>query len=78
MLVDSFTYACAVEHERSEINAIISEANAFLKRHHFPLPPFAFWTPEEWAEKGTEVGQIVRRRLGWDMGTRFWLGRGRR
>jgi len=53
--------------KRSGINAIIREANAFLKSHRFPLPPFAYWTPEEWAGKGSEVGQIVARHLGWDM-----------
>lgn len=53
--------------KRSEINEIIREADAFLKSYQFLLPPFAYWTPEEWASKGDEVRQIVERRLGWDM-----------
>ena len=53
--------------KRSEINSIIREADAFLTQHQFPLPPFAYWTPEQWAGKGEEVRQIVDRRLGWDM-----------
>lgn len=53
--------------KRSEINEIIRQADTFLKRHQFYLPPFAYWTPEEWRAKGKEVQQIVQRRLGWDM-----------
>lgn len=53
--------------KRSEINAIIREADAFLKAHQFHLPPFAYWSPATWAEKGPEVERIVARRLGWDM-----------
>jgi len=43
------------------------EADAFLKAHRFYLPPFAYWTPEDWATKGEEVREIVERRLGWDI-----------
>lgn len=53
--------------KRSEINAIMREADAFLKSRQFHLPPFAYWTPEEWAAKGPEVREIVDRRLGWDI-----------
>ncbi|HEY2593236.1 MAG TPA: D-lyxose/D-mannose family sugar isomerase [Chloroflexota bacterium] len=53
--------------KRSEINAILRGADAFLKQHQFALPPFAYWTPEEWAAKGPEVREIADRRLGWDI-----------
>ena len=53
--------------KRSEINAILRDADAFLKQHQFYLPPFAYWTPEEWGAKDAEVGEIVDRRLGWDI-----------
>ena len=36
--------------KRSEINAIIREAIAFLDKYQFRLPPFAYFTPEEWKE----------------------------
>jgi len=45
--------------KRSEINVIMRRADAFLREHRFHLPPFAYWTPEEWAEKGPEVAEIV-------------------
>lgn len=53
--------------KRSEINAIMREADAFIKQHGFHLPPFAYWTPDEWSTKGEEVREIVERRLGWDI-----------
>jgi D-lyxose ketol-isomerase len=53
--------------KRSEINAILRDADVFLKQHQFYLPPFAYWTPEEWRAKGEGVREIVERRLGWDI-----------
>ncbi|BCX05966.1 MAG: hypothetical protein KatS3mg053_3904 [Candidatus Roseilinea sp.] len=53
--------------KRSEINAIMREADAFLKQRQFFLPPFAYWTPEDWTRRGAEVSEIVERRLGWDI-----------
>ncbi len=53
--------------KRSEINAIMGDANEFLAQHQFYLPPFAYWRPEEWARRGEEVREIVERRLGWDI-----------
>jgi D-lyxose ketol-isomerase len=49
------------------------EAEAFLEECRFYLPPFAFWTPEDWTNKGKEVDEIVHCRLGWDI-TDFGLG----
>jgi D-lyxose ketol-isomerase len=53
--------------KRSEINAIMRDADAFLEERRFHLPPFAYWTPEEWTTRGEEVREIVERRLGWDI-----------
>jgi D-lyxose ketol-isomerase len=53
--------------KRSEINAIIRSADAFIQQNHFHLPPFAYWTPQEWTTKGPEVRGIVREHLGWDI-----------
>lgn len=60
--------------KRSEINAIMREADAFAKSHGFYLPPFAYWSPEDWAAKGPEVSEIVTNNLGWDI-TDFGQGR---
>ena len=53
--------------KRSTINAQIREAKAFMDEHRFHLPPFAFWTPEDWRAKGPEVSEIVDNGLGWDI-----------
>ena len=53
--------------KRSEINDILRKNDAFLKKYQFHLPPFAYWTPEDWAQIGEEVRQIVDRQLGWDL-----------
>ena len=59
--------------KRSEINTIMREADAFIKEQGFYLPPFAYWTPEDWQSKGEEVREIVENDLGWDI-TDFGLG----
>ena len=53
--------------KRSEINAIMQDADAFIRSHGFHLPPFAYWSPDAWAEKGPEVREIVECGLGWDI-----------
>ncbi len=53
--------------KRSEINQIIREADAFMKSVGFHLPPFAYWTPDNWQNKGSEVQEIVTNKLGWDI-----------
>jgi len=53
--------------KRSEINAAIARAKAVLDQYDFHLPPFAFWTPEAWREKGAECDAIRVCKLGWDV-----------
>jgi D-lyxose ketol-isomerase len=53
--------------KRSEVNGIIREMDSFLEKMNFALPPFAHWSPAAWKKKGPEVGEIVDRRLGWDI-----------
>jgi D-lyxose ketol-isomerase len=53
--------------KRSEINEIMRDADAFIRERRFYLPPFAYWTPEDWAAKGEEVREIVDCQLGWDI-----------
>ena len=60
--------------KRSEINDIMRAADAFFRSQGFYLPPFAYWSPQEWKKKGDEVTEIVDRRLGWDI-TDFGRGK---
>lgn len=59
--------------KRSEINSIMREAIAFLNEKQFALPPFAYWTPEDWKTKGAESVEVVQNQLGWDI-TDFGAG----
>ena len=53
--------------KRSEINAVIRDADAFLRLSGFYLPPFASWTLEDWQSKRDDAREIIDRRLGWDV-----------
>jgi D-lyxose ketol-isomerase len=53
--------------KRSEINQIMRSADAFIRQQGFYLPPFAYWSPDDWQEKGPEAREIVDNRLGWDI-----------
>lgn len=53
--------------KRSEINALIRDGNDYMKNQGFHLPPFAYWTPEDWSKRGPEAKEIVERGLGWDI-----------
>jgi len=51
--------------KRSEINRILADAEAFFDRHGQKLPPFAWWSMDDWRRNA--VGRIVEARLGWDV-----------
>jgi len=53
--------------KRSEINKIMKDAVEFIADKKFLLPPFAFWTKEEWETKGHEYDEIRDNMLGWDI-----------
>lgn len=59
---------------RSEINRLIREAKELFASVGFRLPPFAFWTPQDWSTMGGDADEIRVNRLGWDV-TDFGLGR---
>ena len=53
--------------KRSEINGILKENIEFIKSQNFSLPPFAWFTPDEWKGKGHEYDEIRDHMLGWDI-----------
>lgn len=59
--------------KRSQVNALVKDSIAFAHEHGFALPPFAFWSPEQWAKKGHEADEIRDCMLGWDI-TDFGVG----
>jgi D-lyxose ketol-isomerase len=53
--------------KRSEVNGLIDEALKLLEKHQIRLPPFAHWSPSDWAGKGMECDEIRKCKLGWDI-----------
>lgn len=60
--------------KRSEINRLIDDAITLLHDHKVRLPPFAYWSPADWAAKGPECDEIRHCKLGWDI-TDFGSGK---
>jgi len=53
--------------KRSEINAIIKEANDFFYQQTFFLPEWAYWSPEQWKGIDKSGAEIIENQLGWDI-----------
>jgi D-lyxose ketol-isomerase len=53
--------------KRSEINQLIIESKAFFDQMNFKLPPWAFWSPEDWKGKYPTCSEVVDNMLGWDL-----------
>lgn len=60
--------------KRSEVNAIIREADAFIRSFGYIMPPFAYWTPEQMKAQRQASSGIFDARLGWDI-TDFGAGK---
>ncbi len=59
--------------KRSEVNRIMAEADEFIRSFGYILPPFAYWSPEEFRANADSAEAIVKSNLGWDI-TDFGLG----
>ena len=53
--------------KRSKINALLKDAMDFMQSMQIKLPPFAYFTPEEWAKKDSAWDEIRDNMLGWDI-----------
>ncbi len=53
--------------KRSEVNAILEAAAAFIAAHGFRLPPFAGWSPETFRARREAAARVIEARLGWDV-----------
>ncbi len=60
--------------KRSTINDIMAGADAMIRRHGFALPPFAYWTPDDFAARAAEARHVIDARCGWDI-TDYGAGR---
>ncbi len=60
--------------KRSTVNQTIEVAKEAFSAVGFTLPPFAFWTVEDWQTKGPACDEIRYSMLGWDV-TDFGQGK---
>ncbi len=60
--------------KRSRINEIMAEADSMIRSFGFALPPFAYWTPEEFEANRDTARRVVDARCGWDV-TDYGAGR---
>lgn len=59
--------------KRSRINEIIREGDAFIRSFGYIMPPFAYWSPEEFVANKDKADAIISANLGWDI-TDYGLG----
>ncbi len=59
--------------KRSEINKLIREALEFFDSKNFKLPPWGYWTHDDWKKNQENKDEIFRNQLGWDL-TDFGTG----
>lgn len=53
--------------KRSEINQILKNAKAFMAEKQFMLPPWAYWSVEDWKKNKEGAEEIIDNMLGWDI-----------
>lgn len=53
--------------KRSKANEIIQYTMDALKKAQFPLPPFAYYGPEQWKNLNETEAELVENMLGWDI-----------
>ncbi|MDR3707742.1 MAG: D-lyxose/D-mannose family sugar isomerase [Capsulimonadaceae bacterium] len=53
--------------KRSQINASIEQAIDVFAANGLHLPPYAYLTPEQWRQMGSEADEIRHCLLGWDV-----------
>ena len=53
--------------KRSRINKIMAEADEMIRLYGFTLPPFAYWTPDEFRSKADIARHVIDARCGWDI-----------
>ena len=53
--------------KRSQINQEIKWAKALLEKNNIKLPPFGYWTLDEWKSGERNLEVIKEVMLGWDI-----------
>ncbi len=53
--------------KRSEINQILKNAKSFMAERQFILPPWAYWSMEDWQKNKKYASEVTENMLGWDI-----------
>ena len=53
--------------KRSRINDIMAAADELIRHHGFTLPPFAYWSPDEFRANCDIASRLIDTRMGWDI-----------
>lgn len=53
--------------KRSELNQLILENRKFMEEQGFKLPPFAYWTVDQWRNLSEEYAEMKDCQIGWDV-----------
>jgi D-lyxose ketol-isomerase len=53
--------------KRSRINNIIAQSDDMMRSFGFVLPPWAYWTPDEFKARAGEAAAVIEARNGWDI-----------
>ncbi|MEM6757853.1 MAG: D-lyxose/D-mannose family sugar isomerase [Pseudomonadota bacterium] len=60
--------------KRSTINDIMGQADEMIRSFGFVLPPFAYWSAEEFQSRAGDAAHVIAARCGWDI-TDYGAGR---
>lgn len=53
--------------KRSHINEIMAAADEMIRAHGFILPPFAYWSPDDFKARRDRARRVIDARCGWDI-----------
>ncbi|MBT8410952.1 MAG: D-lyxose/D-mannose family sugar isomerase [Octadecabacter sp.] len=53
--------------KRSMINRIMHDADDMIRSFGFVLPPWAYWTPQQFKARAGEASAVITARNGWDI-----------
>lgn len=53
--------------KRSRINDIIAQADEMMRGFGFVMPPFAYWSPDEFQSRKDTAKNVIDARCGWDI-----------
>ena len=53
--------------KRSRINDLIAESDEVMRSFGFVMPPFAYWSPEEFKTRKDIAKNVIDARCGWDI-----------